>query len=231
MAFLGLCLFAGVCRAEKGSGMELKTDKDRTNYSVGYQIGGDFKRQGVELSPDALVQGVRDALAEGKPLMSPEEMRNTLVKLEKKIDADDQKSRQQETVEKYGGEGREFLAGNAKKEGVVTLPSGLQYKVLKEGTGKRPTLADTVTVHYRGTLVDGTEFNSSPREGKPAIIPLANVIPGWKEALPLMKEGAKWQLFIPADLAFGERGPLADRAVIYEIELLGVKPGALPASR
>ncbi|KAF0221562.1 MAG: FKBP-type peptidyl-prolyl cis-trans isomerase [Geobacteraceae bacterium] len=224
MTLLGLCLCSGVCLAEKVPGMELKTDKDRTNYSVGYQIGGDFKRQGMELNPEALVQGVRDALAEGKPLMTPEEMRNTLVKLKKKIVAEQEEQRRQ-AVEKYRGEGREFLQANSRKEGVITLPSGLQYKVLKEGTGKKPTLNDTITVHYRGTQIDGKEFDSSHRDGKPATIPLDTVISGWKEALPLMKEGARWQLFIPADLAFGERGPLADRTVIYEIELIAIKPG------
>ena len=223
MALLGVGLCAGVCRAEKQPGMDLETGKGRTNYSIGYQIGGDFKRQGMELAPEALLQGIRDALAESKPLMTPEEMRATLVNLKKNIVAEQEQQRKQ-GVEKYRGEGREFLALNAKKGGVFTLPSGLQYKVLKEGTGKRPTIKDTVTVHYRGTQLDGREFDSSYQDGKPATIALNKVIPGWKEALQLMKEGARWQLFIPADLAFGERGPLADRTVIYEIELIAIQP-------
>lgn len=121
--------------------------------------------------------------------------------------------------------GRESLSANARKEGVVVQPNGLQYKVLKEGSGKSPTLKDTVVVNYRATKIDGQEFDSSYRDGKPTDIPLEKVIPGWQEALPLMKEGTKCQLFIPADLAFDERGPLADRTVIYEIELIEVKGG------
>jgi FKBP-type peptidyl-prolyl cis-trans isomerase FklB len=204
----------------------LKDDAARINYSVGYQIGGDFKKQNVPLDRDALVRGLEDALAEtASPLLSPEEMRATLVDLKKRIVAE-QDRQNMAAVEKYRGEGREFLAANARKAGVVTLPSGLQYKILTEGGGRQPTLEDTVTVNYRGTQLDGREFDSSYRDGKPATFPLTSVIPGWREALPLMKEGAKWQLFIPADLAFGERGPLADRTVIYELELLAVKPGA-----
>ena len=202
----------------------LKDEKERINYSVGYQIGGDFKKQGVELKPEAIVQGIRDALEETKPLISPEEMRTTLVNLKKKISAD-QELQRKKLAEQFRGEGRVFMAENAKKEGVVTLPSALQYRVLREGTGKSPSMKDTITVHYQGTLIDGTEFNSSQRDGKPLTITLGTVIPGWKEALTLMKEGARWQLFIPSDLAFGERGPLADRTIIYEIELVAVIPG------
>jgi FKBP-type peptidyl-prolyl cis-trans isomerase FklB len=219
--FLCAVLFSGVCGA--GEKPQLKSENDKINYSVGYQVGGDFKNQDVKLNTELLVKGVRDAIS-GTPLMTMEEMQTTLVTLKKKIVAMEKEQRKQ-TREKYVGEGRDFLAANAKKKGVVTLPSGLQYKVLKEGKGKSPTLKDTVTVNYRGTLIDGTEFDSTYREGKPASIVLGNVIPGWKEALPMMKEGDKWQLFIPADLAFGEHGPLADRTVIYEVELLSVKPG------
>ena len=207
-----------------GEELDLKEKKDKVSYSIGYQVGGDFKKQGVMLKPQTLVLGIQDGLAGKKPLMTPEQMRTTLVELQQKTVAAEERQRK-EAVENYRGEGREFLTSNAGKQGVVTLPSGLQYKVLQEGTGRKPTLKDTVTVNYRGTKIDGTEFDSSYRKGKPVTIPLNSAIPGWKEALPLMKEGAKWQLFIPADLAFGERGPLADRTVIYEIELLEVKPG------
>jgi FKBP-type peptidyl-prolyl cis-trans isomerase FklB len=148
-------------------------------------------------------------------------MENTLKTLKQRIDAE-QKEQRLSQLEKYRGEGRGFLAANAKSEGVVTLPSGLQYRILQEGLGPKPTLSDTVTVHYRGTQIDGSEFDSSYRRKEPATFPLTNVIPGWQEALQLMREGGRWQLFIPADLAFGERGPLAERVVIYEIELLRV---------
>lgn len=203
----------------------LESTPDKISYSVGYQIGGDFKRQGVALNRDALIKGIEDALDEhGTPLLSPEEMKATLVDLKKRLVAD-QDRQKAAAAEKYRGEGREFLATNAGRNGVVTLPSGLQYKVLTDGNGRQPTLKDTVSVNYRGTLLDGREFDSSYRDGKPVTFPLTSVIPGWKEAIPLMKEGAKWQLFIPADLAFGERGPLADRTVIYELELLAVQSG------
>lgn len=218
-ALVGIYACAGACFAETIPEMKLETKRDRTNYSVGYQIGGDFKKQGVELSPESLLRGIQDSLAGRTPLLPVEEMRSVLVELKKKI-VDDEKNKR----ERYRADGLEFLKANAGKEGVKTLPSGLQYKVLREGAGRSPTLADTVSVNYRGTLVDGTEFNSSFSDGKPAVIPLSGVIPGWKEALPLMKEGAKWLLFIPPDLAFGERGPLADRTVLYEIELLAVNP-------
>jgi len=134
---------------------------------------------------------------------------------------------QLKTKEKYRGEGREFLAANAKKEGVITLPSGLQYKIIRPGTGRSPGPNDAVTVHYRGTLIDGTEFGSSDQaEGKLETFHVNGVIKGMAEALQLMKEGAKWQLFIPADLAYGERGPLADRAIIYELELIAIEPSS-----
>lgn len=203
---------------------ELTSEMDKINYSVGYQIGGDFKKQGVELAPDQLVRGIKAALEETQPALPPEEMRAALMALKKKIIAE-QENEKKKAIENYMAEGETFLAKNANVEGVVTLASGLQYKILKDGTGKKPTLNDTVTVNYRATLIDGTEFDSSYRDDKPATIPLSNVIPGWKEALPLMKEGAKWLIFIPHRLAFGEKGPLADRTVIYEIELISVKPG------
>lgn len=222
MAVLTILLVSGTCMA--GNIPAPKEETGKINYSVGYQIGGDFKRQKVGLDAEALLQGIRDALGEEKPLLSSEEMRTVLVGLKKRIDTDSME-RKKAASERLRGEGREFLAMNAGKEGVITLQSGLQYKVIKEGTGKKPTLKDRVTVNYRATRIDGQEFDSSDRDGKPTTIPLSGVIPGWKEALPLMKEGARWQLFIPSDLAFGERGPLADRAVIYEIELIAVKPG------
>ena len=223
-------IFAGLMAAVAGhaaSGAEVKleSDRDRINYSIGYQLGGDLKKQGVGLNPAVMLKGEEDALAGTNPLLSPEEMRTTLVALKKKIINDEAKKREQ-----YRSEGLDFLKANAAKEGVKSLLGGLQYKVLKEGKGKSPTLSDTVSVNYRGTLVDGSEFNSSYHEGKPAVIPLASTIPGWKEAIPRMKEGDRWLLFIPPDLAFGERGPLADRTVIYDIELVAVNPPPRPGN-
>lgn len=221
---LGLALWCGPVVASAAEAPLLKDKTDKINYSVGYQIGGDFKKQKVTLSREALVKGIEDALAEKTtPLLSAEEMRTTLVELKKRI-VTEEEQQQKAAVEQYRGEGREFLAANAQKNGVVTRPSGLQYKILREGSGRHPTLDDTVTVNYRGTQIDGKEFDSSFRTGKPATFPLSGVIPGWKEAIPLMQEGAKWQLFLPADLAFGERGPLADRTILYEVELISVQP-------
>jgi FKBP-type peptidyl-prolyl cis-trans isomerase FklB len=202
---------------------ELKEEKDRVSYSIGYQIGGDFKQQRMDIDPDAFLKGIEDALAEVEPPLSPEEMRAILQEMKSKILAE-QRQQKQTASEQYRGEGREFLAANAKKEGVVVLPSGLQYKVLREGTGRTPGPADRVSVHYRGTLIDGREFYNS-RRGKetPESFHVGAVIKGMSEALQLMKGGARWQLFVPADLAYGERGPVGERAVIFDVELIAVE--------
>ena len=222
MSVLAVCL-TGVCLA--GEKPELKNENDRVSYSVGYQIGGDFKRQGVELNPETLVKGIQDARSGAEPLMTRQDMHQALVDLKKKIMAEERKHRREE-AEKVRKEGEVFRAANGKKEGVVTLSSGLQYKVIKKGAGKSPKATGNVTVHYRGTLVDGTEFDSSYQRGTPATFQADSVIAGWKEAIPRMKEGAKWQLFIPADLAYGERGALPNippnAALIFEVELIQV---------
>jgi FKBP-type peptidyl-prolyl cis-trans isomerase FklB len=148
-----------------------------------------------------------------------------LVGLKRKIETT-QRQQKQQMAERYRAEGEEFLSANAEKEGVVTLPSGLQYKVIQQGKGSSPGPSDKVNVHYRSTLIDGTEFHSSYRgEGEPETLHVSGVIRGLTEALQLMREGARWQLFIPADLAYARRGPLADRTVIYEIELISIEPG------
>jgi FKBP-type peptidyl-prolyl cis-trans isomerase FklB len=190
---------------------------DQINYSVGHQIGTDFKNQHVEMRDEMLIRGIRDAIQANTPPMTKGEMRAVLLDLKKMVLAGAQAD-----LERYRGEGREFLAANAKKEGVVTLPSGLQYKVITSGTGKSPGLDDQVTVNYIGTRLDGAEFDSSARHGKPATFPVKGLIKGWIEALQLMKEGDKWQLFIPSDLGYGERGPLADQTLLFEIELLDI---------
>jgi len=220
---ISMVLFLGVgFAAEKP---EMKGENDRVSYSVGYQVGGDFKRQGVELNPDLLVKGIQDAMKGSKPLMTEQEMRKTLVDLKKKIVAD-QRKQQEEQGQKNLAEGKAFLAENAKKKGVVTLPSGLQYKVIEKGNGTSPRKTDSVTVNYRGTLIDGTEFDSSYKRGKPATFRVDGVIPGWTEALQRMKPGAKWQLFIPAKLAYGGRaaGPRLgpNSTLIFEVELIKV---------
>lgn len=225
-AILVVAFLSGICLA--GENPELKDGKEKINYSLGYQIGGDFKRQGVELDPDLLVKGIQDAVGGAEPRISPQEMRKTLVELKKKVEADERK-RRREKAEKNRAEGEAFLAANGKKEGVVTLPSGLQYKVLAAGKGPSPSPTDNVTVHYRGTLVDGTEFDSSYKRNEPATFGVDRVIAGWKEALPMMKEGAKWQLFVPSKLAYGEQGSGSkippNSALLFEVELISVRSG------
>jgi FKBP-type peptidyl-prolyl cis-trans isomerase FklB len=220
LAFFSL----GVCLAAEKQ--DLKNENDRISYSVGYQVGGDFKRQGVELNPDLLVEGVQDAMSGAKPLMTQQEMNKTLVDLKKKI-MTAQREGQKKAAEKNLAEGKKFLAENAKKEGVKTLPSGLQYKVIAKGSGASPKRTDSVTVHYKGTLIDGTEFDSSYKRGKPATFRVDGVIAGWTEGLQLMKPGAKWLLFVPSNLAYGERGAGSrigpNSALVFEVELISVE--------
>jgi FKBP-type peptidyl-prolyl cis-trans isomerase FklB len=224
----GLC---AVAWAATDAPLDLSTEGAKINYSLGYQIGQDFKRQNVELDGDAVVKGIRDALTGAQPLMKPQEMHSTLIELKRKIIAA-QQAKRKEAEQKRLAEGKKFMEKNAKKEGVVTTASGLQYQVLKEGTGKSPSPSDLVTVNYRGTLIDGKEFDSSYKRGKPATFRLNGVIKGWQEGLQLMKEGGQAELVIPPSLAYGERGPLADQTLIFEVELISVGSNAkasLPA--
>ncbi|MGD8629627.1 MAG: FKBP-type peptidyl-prolyl cis-trans isomerase [Gammaproteobacteria bacterium] len=223
IAIVGLCMAGSVCMA--GEQPKLATENERINYSLGYQIGGDLKSQQVEVDGDILLRGIRDAMDEAEPLLDEAEMHNTLVELKRKVvalQAQERAAAQQKNLQA----GEAFLAENAKQDGVVVLPSGLQYRVLEPGSGKQPAATDTVTVHYRGTLVDGTEFDSSYSRNKPATFRADRVIPGWREALQLMQEGAKWELFIPAKLGYGERGAgkiQPNSALIFEVQLLEVK--------
>jgi FKBP-type peptidyl-prolyl cis-trans isomerase FklB len=193
----------------------LKNQKEKVSYIIGTDIGSNLKRQSVDVDPNVLARGIQDALSGATPLLSKEEIQETMVAFQKEM-ADKQKQR-----------GEAFLSENKKKEGVKTLPSGLQYKVVKAGTGKKPKVNDTVTVNYRGTLIDGTEFDSSFRRGQPATFQVSGVIPGWTEAMQLMAEGAKWQLFIPPNLAYGERGAGGligpNATLIFEVELISVQ--------
>jgi len=220
---LGVVLLVGQASAEEKK--VLQTTKEKQSYSMGADIGSRFKSQSIEVEVDAFVQGMKDTLSGGKKLMTEDEIRETLTNLQKEL-REKHMERNKVLGEKNKKEGEAFLAENKKKEGVKTLPSGLQYRVIKEGTGKSPKAADTVVCNYRGTLIDGTEFDSSYKRGEPATFPLNQIIPGWTEALQLMKEGAKWQLFIPANLAYGEQstgiiGP--NSVLIFEIELISVK--------
>ena len=229
MARLIAVLFVTLLALPRGWAAEapvLKDERDRLSYSIGYQVGGDFKRQGLEIRREALVRGILDSLGGEEAAMSSEEMRETLVQLQQTVMA------RREGERKAAGEANlkaaeTFLAENARKPGVVTTKSGLQYKVVREGTGKTPSPGDKVTVHYRGTLVDGTEFDSSYARGEPASFASNQVILGWIEALGLMKEGDKWELYLPPGLAYGESGAGSkigpNSALIFEVELLSVE--------
>jgi FKBP-type peptidyl-prolyl cis-trans isomerase len=205
---------------------ELKGDKEKLSYSIGMDIGGNLKRGSVEVDPDMLAKGLKDSYGGGKTLLTEDEARQTLQTAQKALMAK-QAEEKLKIGEKNKADGEKFLAENAKKEGVKTLPSGLQFREITPGKGKSPKATDTVTTHYKGTLIDGTEFDSSYKRGEPVSFPVSGVIAGWTEALQLMKEGAKWQLFIPSNLAYGERGAGRDigpnATLIFEVELISVK--------
>ena len=200
----------------------LKTDKQKFSYSVGFQLGQNLSRQKLDIDSKIAAQGMQNALTGTTPKLSPEEMRASIQVYQKK-EQDKMEAQGKKNIEA----GQAFLEANKKKEGVVTLPSGLQYKVLTEGKGKQPKSSDSVIAHYRGTLINGTEFDSSYKRNEPATFPVQGVIKGWQEALPLMKEGAKWQIFVPADLAYGPRGAGQmigpNETLIFDIELVSVK--------
>jgi FKBP-type peptidyl-prolyl cis-trans isomerase FklB len=225
---LSLLLIASGCTAQDQTSKtrELKTLTDRVSYGIGLNIGRDFKEQDINVDPDLLAQGIRDAMAGGPVLLTEEEMQKAMMEFQQEMMATQEK-RVTEQASRNLQQGEAFLAENAKKEGVTVLPSGLQYRVIEAGTGKSPTAQDMVTVNYRGRLVDGTEFDSSYERGEPATFPVGGVIPGWTEALQLMQEGARWELVIPSSLAYGERGAgqvIGPNAVlIFEVELLKIQ--------
>jgi FKBP-type peptidyl-prolyl cis-trans isomerase FklB len=210
-------------------GPDLKTEKDKVSYSIGLDIGTTFKKQNMDINADMLMAGVRDALSGNKPAMTEEQMKETLTAFSKSM-MEKQAAQAKEAAGKNTEIGEKFLAENKTKEGVKTTASGLQYKVITEGKGESPKATDTVVTHYKGTLINGTEFDSSYKRGEPASFPVNRVIKGWTEALQMMKPGAKYQLFVPASLAYGERGAGGDigpnETLIFEVELLEVKPGA-----
>jgi FKBP-type peptidyl-prolyl cis-trans isomerase FklB len=224
IVILSIAFFFSVCHAQEK--LELKNHKDKESYSLGYQFGQNLKFQGVDINLDVYTSGIKDALGGKEPQMSKDEIRATITSLQQRLQAAQQKELK-EMAARNLEESNKFFPENQKKEGVKTLPSGLQYKVLAEGSGKMPKADDTVTVNYKGTLIDGTEFDSSYRRGQPATFKVNGVIKGWTEALQLMKEGSKWQLFIPPDLAYGERGAgrtiPPNSALIFEVELISIK--------
>ena len=225
LVVLGALCAAGMAMA--GDAVELKTPKDKTSYAIGMDIGNSLKRNNMELDADILGKAIKDILTGASPLMTEQEAKVLMTALQK-----DLQTRQQEKMkgqgEKNKKDGEAFLAGNKNKEGVKSLASGLQYQVITRGKGKTPKATDTVSVQYKGMLIDGTEFDSSYKRGQPATFPVNGVIKGWTEALQLMQEGATWKLFIPSNLAYGEGGtpggPIGPNAVlIFDVELLSIK--------
>lgn len=220
IVLLGFLFFMSQVHAQET--LVLKNQKDKVSYIIGMDIGNNLKKQSIDVDPNILVKGVKDALSGAKPLLTEQEIQEAMVAFQKEMAA-----KQEQVAKRNKAEGEVFLAENKKKEGVKTLPSGLQYKVIKAGTGKKPKSNDTVTVHYRGTLINGTEFDSSYKRGQPVSFPVSGVIPGWTEALQLMEEGAKWQLFIPSNIAYGERGAGGvigpNATLIFEVELVSIQ--------
>ncbi|MBK8162673.1 MAG: FKBP-type peptidyl-prolyl cis-trans isomerase [Gammaproteobacteria bacterium] len=198
------------------------TDKQKFSYAVGFQITQGLRHDGLELDAEAFAQAARDVLTDQPAKLTMEDMQAAIEKFQQQAAAE-----QTAKAEKALKDGQAFLADNKAKKGVVTRPSGLQYQVIKDGTGKNPAATDTVEVNYRGTLLNGTEFDSSYKRGESVSFPVNQVIQGWQEVLPLMKVGSHWKVFIPSNLAYGERGAGANigpnETLVFEIELLGIK--------
>jgi len=216
VAILGIAFLVFQPNAQETAA--LKTPKAKLSYAMGMDLGKSLRSRSIDIDPAVFTQGLKDALSGGKTLLTEAEVRTTIASLQTEM--------RNNLIAKNKQEGEAFLAQNKTKQGIVTLPSGLQYKVLKEGAGKTPTIDDTVVCQYRGTLLDGTEFDSSYARGKPAEFPVKALIKGWAEALQLMPVGSKWQLFIPAELAYADRGmgPIGpDAVLIFEVELLGIE--------
>jgi FKBP-type peptidyl-prolyl cis-trans isomerase FklB len=221
---------APAAAAKSAAPAALETRKDKFSYALGMNqgsgLGAMLKKQSVDVDPKLVMQGFNDGLTGAKTQLTEQEAQAILQEVGTEV-----RKAQQEKAQKVGeankAEGESFLAANKGKEGVVSLPSGLQYKILTAGTGPKPSATDTVVCNYKGTLINGTEFDSSYKRGQPATFPVSGVIKGWTEALQLMPVGSKWQLFIPSDLAYGERGAGADigpyATLIFDVELMSIQ--------
>jgi len=212
----------------------LTTDKQKMSYALGMSLGANLRAQAVDVDPAVMLQGIKDAIAGTKMAMTEDEMKAAINKLQADLRVKQEaKRKEMEESRKLAGEankkdGESFLAANKSKPGVVTLPSGLQYKIITEGTGPKPAATDKVVCNYRGTLINGTEFDASEKHGGPATFPVTGVIKAWTEALQLMPVGSKWQLFIPSELGYGERGAGGDigpnSVLIFDVELVSIVP-------
>ncbi|MEN6620750.1 MAG: FKBP-type peptidyl-prolyl cis-trans isomerase [Smithella sp.] len=221
---ISLAMMNGYCFGYDN--IEIKNQNDKDSYSLGYQYGDILKKQDWKIDPGIFSRGVSDGFRSKDPLLKAEEMKESLLSIRKRIAATQQRKFQEESIKNYH-EGKTFLDKNGKKEGVQTLKSGLQYKILADGMGRKPESGDIVTVHYRGTFIDGTEFDSSYARGKSETVQMNSLIQGCGEALHLMKEGSKWQLFIPPELAYGQSGQGSrippNSTLIFEIELIRIE--------
>jgi FKBP-type peptidyl-prolyl cis-trans isomerase len=220
----------GSTTAKKPAVLALQTQKDKASYAIGLNIGRSMHKDSVDVDPNILLRGMQDGLTGAKPLLTDDEVRATMVSLQTDV-RKRQEEKMQALSEANKTQGEAFLAENKTKEGVVTLPSGLQYKILTEGTGPKPVATDTIVCNYKGTLLDNTEFDSSYKRGQPLTIQVNGVIKGWTEALQLMPVGSKWQLFIPPDLGYGTRGGPGggigpNATLVFEVELMSIQPKA-----
>jgi FKBP-type peptidyl-prolyl cis-trans isomerase len=223
LALLGIGLLSAQVNGQEPA--VFKTPGEKASYGIGVEVARDLKRQGIEVDPDLMAKGLRDALSGQKLLLSEDDLRAIMKGFQEEM-RQKQAEAARIAAENNKKAGEAFLAENQKKEGVVTLPSGLQYKILKAGDGKKPTDDDTIQCEFRATLLDGTEFDSSQRAGKPVSFVLKGAIPGWREALKLMPVGSKWQIFVPPQLAYGERGFGAigpNSTLVFEVELLSIR--------
>jgi FKBP-type peptidyl-prolyl cis-trans isomerase FklB len=218
--------------AKTAPALTLKTQKEKFSYALGMNLGGSLHQQSVPLDPNIFARGVKDAMAGGKTLLTEQEARTILMAVQNEMRQKEQAKLQAEG-DANKKEGDAFLTANKGKEGVVVLPSGLQYKILTAGSGPKPTATDSVVCNYRGTSVTGTEFDSSAKHGGPATFPVTGVIKGWTEVLQLMPVGSKWQVYVPSDLAYGDRGMPPDihpgETLVFDVELVSIKaPDAAP---
>lgn len=224
MAALLVWLFGVVCAAQDGPA--LKSRKDKLSYALGMDLGQQFRKQSVDVDPALFGKGLSDTLSGGATLLTGEEVRTVIAALQAEL-IQKQVQAAKTVAEENKKAGEAFLAENKKKEGVVSLPSGLQYKILKAGNGRKPTEADTVLCHFRGTLINGTEFDSSYKRNQPLTVPVKGAVKGWAEALPLMPVGSRWQLFVPPHLTRAEgaaaSGSLGSATLIFELELISIK--------
>jgi FKBP-type peptidyl-prolyl cis-trans isomerase FklB len=205
---------------------DVNTEKGKLSYAVGWDIGADIQRRSTEFDVESLITAIRDVVAESEPKVTTEEMRTLLTALQEKVRAE-QVEQYRALSEKNQAESEAFLTANKSKTGIVALPSGVQYRIIEEGDGGRPGLESRVTVHYRGSKLDGREFDSSFARGTPEEFTVNAVLKGWQEVLPLMKAGSTWQIFVPPELAFGARGnpPVGpNEALMFDLKLVELLP-------